>query len=47
MGFKAVYLNELERMLEKSNKTVGHFRHHNFPYYDQLISIYAKDRATR
>ncbi|MBA0848195.1 hypothetical protein Goshw_029550 [Gossypium schwendimanii] len=26
---------------------IGHFRHHNFPYYDQLISIYAKDRATR
>ncbi|MBA0730457.1 hypothetical protein Golax_022623, partial [Gossypium laxum] len=20
--------------------------HHNFPYYDQLTSIYAKDRAT-
>ncbi|MBA0876947.1 hypothetical protein Goshw_002054 [Gossypium schwendimanii] len=33
-GFKADYLNELERI------------HHNFPYYDQLTSIYAKDRAT-
>ncbi|MBA0785369.1 hypothetical protein Gotri_024933, partial [Gossypium trilobum] len=45
-GFKADYLNELERMLEKSHKVVGQFRHHNFPYYDQLTSIYAKDRAT-
>ncbi|MBA0876950.1 hypothetical protein Goshw_002054 [Gossypium schwendimanii] len=25
---------------------IGQFRHHNFPYYDQLTSIYAKDRAT-
>ncbi|MBA0779632.1 hypothetical protein Gotri_003867 [Gossypium trilobum] len=24
----------------------GQFRHHSFPYYDQLTSIYAKDRAT-
>ncbi|MBA0873964.1 hypothetical protein Goshw_009866 [Gossypium schwendimanii] len=23
----------------------GQFRHHNFSYYDQLTSIYAKDRA--
>ncbi|MBA0670614.1 hypothetical protein Goklo_024164 [Gossypium klotzschianum] len=30
-----------------SHKTVSQFRHHNFPYYDQLTSIYAKDRATR
>ncbi|MBA0876948.1 hypothetical protein Goshw_002054, partial [Gossypium schwendimanii] len=30
----------------KSHKVVGQFRHHNFPYYDQLTSIYAKDRAT-
>ncbi|MBA0747755.1 hypothetical protein Gogos_004642, partial [Gossypium gossypioides] len=30
-----------------SHKTVGQYRHHNFPYYDQLTSIYAKDRATR
>ncbi|MBA0738474.1 hypothetical protein Gogos_011821, partial [Gossypium gossypioides] len=22
------------------------FRYHSFPYYDQLIAIYAKDRAT-
>ncbi|MBA0785380.1 hypothetical protein Gotri_024933 [Gossypium trilobum] len=29
-----------------SHKVVGQFRHHNFPYYDQLTSIYAKDRAT-
>ncbi|MBA0785377.1 hypothetical protein Gotri_024933, partial [Gossypium trilobum] len=28
------------------HKVVGQFRHHNFPYYDQLTSIYAKDRAT-
>ncbi|MBA0879838.1 hypothetical protein Goshw_013076, partial [Gossypium schwendimanii] len=33
-GFKAGYLNELERI------------HRSFPYYDQLTSIYAKDRAT-
>ncbi|MBA0784947.1 hypothetical protein Gotri_026262, partial [Gossypium trilobum] len=45
-GFKASYLNELEKMLEKSHKTVGQFRHRSFPYYDQLTSIYAKDRAT-
>ncbi|MBA0881393.1 hypothetical protein Goshw_027386 [Gossypium schwendimanii] len=31
----------------KSHKTSGQFRHHSFPYYDQLTSIYAKDRATR
>ncbi|MBA0819923.1 hypothetical protein Gohar_019458 [Gossypium harknessii] len=30
-----------------SHKTVGQFRHRNFLYYDQLTSIYAKDRATR
>ncbi|MBA0729668.1 hypothetical protein Golax_025993 [Gossypium laxum] len=30
-----------------SNKIVDQFRHRNFPYYEQLISIYAKDRATR
>ncbi|MFQ6645114.1 hypothetical protein Gotur_019613 [Gossypium turneri] len=24
----------------------GQFRHHSFPYYDQLTSIYAKVRAT-
>ncbi|MBA0784950.1 hypothetical protein Gotri_026262, partial [Gossypium trilobum] len=29
-----------------SHKTVGQFRHRSFPYYDQLTSIYAKDRAT-
>ncbi|MBA0699342.1 hypothetical protein Goari_000989 [Gossypium aridum] len=98
MGFKASYLNELERMLEKVlhhamlkakpklesrirtlkrdwtivydmlngkdnsgfgwnehrqmvvlkilYKATGQFRHRSFPYYDQLTSIYAKDRAT-
>ncbi|MBA0636966.1 hypothetical protein Godav_000138 [Gossypium davidsonii] len=25
----------------------GQFRHCSFPYYDQLTTIYAKDRATR
>ncbi|MBA0634098.1 hypothetical protein Godav_005230, partial [Gossypium davidsonii] len=98
-GFKADYLNELEKMLEKvlphamlkakpnlesrirtlkrdlaiiydmlsgkdnsgfgwdkhrqmvvaeyvSHKVVSQFRHHNFPYYDQLTSIYTKDQAT-
>ncbi|MBA0779627.1 hypothetical protein Gotri_003867 [Gossypium trilobum] len=29
-----------------SHKASGQFRHHSFPYYDQLTSIYAKDRAT-
>ncbi|MBA0628338.1 hypothetical protein Godav_023087, partial [Gossypium davidsonii] len=28
------------------HKASGQFRHHSFPYYDQLTSIYAKDRAT-
>ncbi|MBA0561390.1 hypothetical protein Golob_018224 [Gossypium lobatum] len=27
-------------------KEAEEFRHHNFPYYDQLTSIYTKDRAT-
>ncbi|MFQ6665665.1 hypothetical protein Gotur_032319 [Gossypium turneri] len=98
-GFKAGYLNELEKMLEKalpnamlkarpniesrirllkrdwsivydmlngqnnsgfgwddhrqvvvaedaSHKEVDQFRHRSFPYYDQLTTIYAKDRAT-
>ncbi|MBA0735675.1 hypothetical protein Gogos_019503 [Gossypium gossypioides] len=29
-----------------SYKAAGQFRHCNFPYYDQLTSIYAKDQAT-
>ncbi|KAK5835763.1 hypothetical protein PVK06_011469 [Gossypium arboreum] len=97
-GFKAGYLNKLEKMLEKakpnlessiktlkrdwsivydmlsgkknggfgwdehrqlivaedavwnsyinSHKEVAQFRHRSFPYYDQLTTIYAKDRAT-
>ncbi|MFQ6623413.1 hypothetical protein Gotur_003831, partial [Gossypium turneri] len=67
-GFKAGYLNELEKMLEKvlpnamlkakpdiesrirllkrSHKEAGQFKHRSFPYYDQLTVIYAKDRAT-
>ncbi|MBA0843976.1 hypothetical protein Goarm_001112 [Gossypium armourianum] len=28
-----------------SHKAAGQFRHHSFSYYDQLTSIYAKDRA--
>ncbi|MBA0606418.1 hypothetical protein Godav_018880 [Gossypium davidsonii] len=28
------------------HKAADQFRHHNFPYYDQLTSICAKDRAT-
>ncbi|MBA0829692.1 hypothetical protein Goarm_014282 [Gossypium armourianum] len=28
-----------------SHKAVGQFRHHSFSYWDQLTSIYAKDRA--
>ncbi|MBA0812869.1 hypothetical protein Gohar_026800, partial [Gossypium harknessii] len=27
------------------HKLAGQFRHLSFPYYDQLTSIYAKDRA--
>ncbi|KAG8498679.1 hypothetical protein CXB51_005065 [Gossypium anomalum] len=85
-GFKAGYLNELEKMLEKvlpdaklkakpnlesrirtlkrdwsivydmlsgekiiavlSHKEAVQFKHRSFPYYDQLTTIYAKDRAT-
>ncbi|MBA0656146.1 hypothetical protein Goklo_008532 [Gossypium klotzschianum] len=71
-GFKAGYLNKLERMLEKvlphamlkdehrqmvvaedvwnpyisSHKETGQFRHRSFLYYDQLTSIYKKNRAT-
>ncbi|MBA0741533.1 hypothetical protein Gogos_014678 [Gossypium gossypioides] len=30
-----------------SHKEADQFRHNSFPYYDQLTSIYAKDRATR
>ncbi|XP_040932080.1 uncharacterized protein [Gossypium hirsutum] len=44
--FKADYLNELEKMLEKSHKEAAQFKHRSFPYYDQLTAIYAKDRAT-
>ncbi|MBA0840753.1 hypothetical protein Goarm_003307 [Gossypium armourianum] len=28
-----------------SHKAIDQLRHHSFPYYDQLTSIYAKDRA--
>ncbi|MFQ6653835.1 hypothetical protein Gotur_025045, partial [Gossypium turneri] len=27
------------------HKAVSQFRHHSFSYWDQLTSIYAKDRA--
>ncbi|MFQ6625815.1 hypothetical protein Gotur_005271, partial [Gossypium turneri] len=30
-----------------SHKKVDQFRHHSFPYYDQVAAIYAKNRATR
>ncbi|MBA0644393.1 hypothetical protein Goklo_028559 [Gossypium klotzschianum] len=32
---------------DTSHKAAGQFRRCNFPYYDQLTSIYAKDQATR
>ncbi|MBA0671079.1 hypothetical protein Goklo_000054 [Gossypium klotzschianum] len=32
---------------DNSGFAADQFRHHNFPYYDQLTSICAKDRATR
>ncbi|MFQ6652190.1 hypothetical protein Gotur_024176, partial [Gossypium turneri] len=28
-----------------SHKEAGQFKHRSFPYYDQLTTIYAKDRA--
>ncbi|MBA0794737.1 hypothetical protein Gohar_019041 [Gossypium harknessii] len=34
-------------LLKMLHKTACQFRHCNFPYYDQLTSIYAKDQATR
>ncbi|MFQ6636378.1 hypothetical protein Gotur_012485 [Gossypium turneri] len=37
-GFKAGYLND--------HKEADQFRHRSFPNYDQLTTIYAKDRAT-
>ncbi|MFQ6655795.1 hypothetical protein Gotur_026194, partial [Gossypium turneri] len=30
----------------KSHKKAAQFRHRSFPYYDQLTTIYARDRAT-
>ncbi|MBA0664119.1 hypothetical protein Goklo_004169, partial [Gossypium klotzschianum] len=30
---------------DASHKAIDQLRHHSFPYYDQLASIYAKDRA--
>ncbi|PPD82407.1 hypothetical protein GOBAR_DD20665 [Gossypium barbadense] len=30
----------------KSHKEAAQFRHRSFPYYDQLTTIYARDRAT-
>ncbi|MFQ6645636.1 hypothetical protein Gotur_020448, partial [Gossypium turneri] len=33
------------RTFKRSHKLAGQFRHLSFPYYDQLTSIYAKDRA--
>ncbi|MBA0845338.1 hypothetical protein Goarm_000043 [Gossypium armourianum] len=32
---------------QMSHKAASQFRHRSFSYYDQLTSIYAKDRATR
>ncbi|MBA0675968.1 hypothetical protein Goari_017481 [Gossypium aridum] len=32
---------------DASHKAASQFRHRSFSYYDQLTSIYAKDRATR
>ncbi|XP_052478803.1 uncharacterized protein LOC128034103 [Gossypium raimondii] len=29
-----------------SHKEAGQFRHRSFPYYDQLTTIYARDRVT-
>ncbi|MBA0871655.1 hypothetical protein Goshw_028714, partial [Gossypium schwendimanii] len=30
---------------DASHKAIDQLSHHSFPYYDQLTSIYAKDRA--
>ncbi|MBA0655742.1 hypothetical protein Goklo_008185, partial [Gossypium klotzschianum] len=35
-----------EDVVWNSHKEDGQSRHCSFPYYDQLTSIYAKDRAT-
>ncbi|MBA0576572.1 hypothetical protein Golob_027419, partial [Gossypium lobatum] len=31
----------------ESHKKSGQFKYRSFPYYDQLTTIYAKDRASR
>ncbi|MFQ6656756.1 hypothetical protein Gotur_026722 [Gossypium turneri] len=31
---------------DASHKEAGLFRHRSFPYYDQLTTIYARDRVT-
>ncbi|PPS19802.1 hypothetical protein GOBAR_AA00766 [Gossypium barbadense] len=36
-----------EDAMQNSYITAGQFRHHSFPYYDQLTSICAKDQAIR
>ncbi|MBA0610955.1 hypothetical protein Godav_011685 [Gossypium davidsonii] len=38
---------DMLRGKENSDFEAGQFRHCSFPYYEQLTSIYAKDRATR
>ncbi|MBA0620696.1 hypothetical protein Godav_006390, partial [Gossypium davidsonii] len=36
-----------EDVVRNSYIKAGEFRHHSFPYYDQITSIYTKNRATR
>ncbi|MBA0853536.1 hypothetical protein Goshw_018696 [Gossypium schwendimanii] len=50
--FRQINIVKHNRLLGKPlwlifHKEAGQFRHCSFPYYDQLTSIYAKDRATR
>ncbi|MBA0688494.1 hypothetical protein Goari_006277, partial [Gossypium aridum] len=43
---KDIILISGARVTNQSHKEDGQSRHCSFPYYDQLTSIYAKDRAT-
>ncbi|MFQ6621622.1 hypothetical protein Gotur_002969 [Gossypium turneri] len=45
-GFRWDEHRQLVVAEDASHKEAGQFRHRSFPYYDQLIAIYAKDRAT-
>ncbi|KAK5774948.1 hypothetical protein PVK06_042812 [Gossypium arboreum] len=44
--FEMPLVGDMDYKFLMSHKEVGQFKHRSFPYYDQLITIYAKDRAT-